>query len=228
MGIYPLPAGNLALTLEQDREGVLVLKKKDEILYYFADHTEDISFYEYDPCEAIAWVIFMLSTGEKWLNDYKGQYISCKAFSARQQAAAERFLKCVNAQYENVMSDELIRDTLRELLQYTTCFTDRVPVFSARPISEKVFIQLEEAEEVRRDIETVAAKLFGEVSFDQELEDYYKAVRETDNYQKRIHVGVEWLLKKANSLPIMTLGRFFTELQSYINRQNIELVLPYI
>ena len=55
--------------------------------YHFSDFI-GIPLVGYDLSEAIIWTIYILAGNKPWLDPYQGKFISCRCFSARQQAAA--------------------------------------------------------------------------------------------------------------------------------------------
>ena len=216
----------IAFALTQEREGVYLLTQNGEALYRFADRAGRADFYAYDPSDAIAWVIYILSTNKNWLDDApKGWFISCRSFCAQQQAVAARFQECVNAQYKTTSTSDLVIDILRFLNKPLDVFCKKAPMFSARPLRPEAYSEYL-GKNVTESLDVLCGKIFYRGSFLAELDAYHNMVKSLDLYQTRLQECAEWLAQKAYEQPFMSLSGFFSSLLNQI--EQLDPVKPSI
>lgn len=222
MNVCSEPEG-IPLLLASTPEGEYTLSRDGKLLFRFANKTARIEFVNYDVSEAIAWTIYAVAAKKDWLNGEEGMYISCRCFSARQQAAAARIKKSVKAQYESSVPEERVTKALEAILENIDFLWKSAPLFSARPISEDAYKAfLGKATEMRR--QDIAEGLFGRKPFSEELDAYREKVKAEPSYQRQLGASKETLVNFVYELPILAVGYFFTELNDRIDK--VETMTP--
>lgn len=221
LGLYEDNAG-VTFCISTEREGVYQLTQNGELLYRFADRAGRVNFFAYDISEAIAWVIYILSTSKNWLDDVqKGWFITCRSFCAQQQVASARFLQCVNAQYQNSIDSEAVGTILTRLSKPIKGFCDMAPMFSARPLQPQAYENYM-GKSVIVSLDVLCSEIFYRGSFLSELDTYHAMVKDNELYQSRLQECADWLAQEAYKQPIMSLGNFFASLLNRIEQEDPE------
>ena len=219
LGLYEDTTG-VTFCISAEREGAYQLTADGELLYRFSEKAGRTNFFAYDVSEAIAWVIYILSTNKNWLDDVqKGWCISCRSFCAQQQVASVRFLQCVNAQYRNAIGTDTVDTILKTLTKPTKPFCDAAPVFSARPLKPEAYSNYM-GKSVTISLDMLCTEIFYRGSFLAELDTYHAMVKEQELYQSRLQECAEWLAQEAYRQPIMSLGNFFSSLLNRIEQED--------
>ena len=183
--------------------------------YHFSDFI-GIPLVGYDLSEAIIWTIYILAGNKPWLDPYQGKFISCRCFSARQQAAAVQISSSVQRQYQGSFPEEQLHSVFQDLRSRVKPFVKQAPRFSAQPIEESIFDKCK-GHSVDATLSEIAQRLFGARSFEQEMEDYSRLVRGSRSYQDALDDAVRKLVETAYNLPIMSVSHLFTELGTLID-----------
>ncbi len=170
-----------------------------------------IAFAGYDMTEAVIWTVYILASRKNWLEPYKGKYISCRCFSARQQAAAIQISSSVARQYQGSFSEDQLRGVFGKLRACVAPFVAQAPRFSSQPIEELVFDKIK-GRSAEATLHDIAVRLFGSVPFEEELHAYCQRVRSSGIYQDRLEEAVSLLMETVYQLPIMAVSHMFTEL----------------
>lgn len=170
-----------------------------------------IAFAGYDMTEAVIWTVYILASRKDWLEPYKGKYISCRCFSARQQAAAIQISSSVARQYQGNFSEDQLRAVFGKLRTCVAPFVSQAPLFSSQPIEESVFEKIK-GRSAEASLHDIAVRLFGSVSFDEELHAYCERVWNSSTYQDQLEDAVGMLMETVYQLPIMAVSHMFTEL----------------
>lgn len=211
-----LEPGGLPVQLDKDSCGHYALNLPGEVRYRFADRAARFYFPNYDMTTAIAWVLWIISSGKDWLQTCQGRFISCQCFSAAQQTAAARIAGSVEAQFASSIPREQLSLFLSRHQKYLDELVLRGPRFSCRPIPESVFRNLRGK---NRDysVNELAGILFGPDTFSRELKQYQEQLRLSPGYRAQLDAARSELSKIACALPIMAVSYFFTELRSTID-----------
>ena len=221
LGLYEDTTG-MTFCISAEREGVYQLTLDGELLYRFADKAGRVNFFAYDIPEAIAWVIYILSTNKNWLDDVqKGWFITCRSFCAQQQVASARFLQCVNAQYQNAIGADTVDTILKTLTKPIKPFCDMAPVFSARPLKPEAYADYM-GKNVSISLDILCSEIFYRGSFLTELDTYHAMIKEQELYQSRLQECANWLAQEAYKQPIMSLSNFFASLLNRIEQEDPE------
>lgn len=214
-GVYQEDTG-IPLMLTSCPDDTYELSRAGETQYRFRNSVPSIPFPDYDISEAISWVIYIIASRKDWLNDCKGQYISCRCFSARQQSAAVRISKCVDAQYGTSVPEELVSRFYSKFRNYLSEVVDSAPRFSTRPITPEAFQALKgKPQEIT--LKSLAAALFGNEPFTQELDWYLSKVRSGNFYKESLAEAQRILASIAYRLPMSAVGYFFTAVGDYVD-----------
>lgn len=204
----------VSLSAVQDREDTYSLSASGKE-FYFSTFT-GIPFYGYDISEAIIWTIYILASNKPWLDPYQGKSISCRCFSARQQAAAMQISSSVLRQYQGDFSEDQLLEVFRDLRLRVRPFAMQAPRFSAQPIEESVFDKCK-GRTIEASLSEIAQRLFGPLDFNQELEAYSKMIRDSKAYRNTLEEAVQKLVETAYQMPIMAVSHLFTEMGTLID-----------
>ena len=205
----------MSVNVSQEKPGCYTLAVVGQELFHFSAYP-NVPFAGYDVAEAIIWTVYIQAGSKDWLDAYRGKYISCRCFSARQQAAAIQISSSVNRQYQGSISEEQLHALFLKLRGYVDPFVSRAPLFSARPIAEAMFDRFK-GHPVEASLQQIAERLFGTASFDDEIEEYCRMVQSSTGYQQYLEDAVQKLQETAYQLPIMAVGHLFTELGTLID-----------
>ncbi len=214
--------GGMPVSVEQAADGAYTLKIHGKYIYHFRTSHEIISFDERDMVEAMVWTIYSYAAGTGWLNSYEGKRISCKCFSARQQATALRIRRSVEAQYANMVPEQKVEEICDRIREKVSIFADRAPRFSGRPIPEQNFRALR-GKTTEMELGDLAEKLYGAEPFLTELETFRKKVQSSPEYEKRLREICELMTKLVEELPAMSVSYFYTEFETRIDTMETEL-----
>ena len=208
----------MMLVVSESRADSYTLTLSGQEMFHFSTFS-GINFPGYQISEAIIWTIYILASRKDWLDPYKGKSISCRCFSARQQAAATQISSYVSRQFQGNVSDDIIRSVFENLGKLVEPFVTKAPLFSARPIEETVFEKIKGRTE-DAPLHEIARLLFGISDFDEEMEAYCQMMQSSDLYRTQITSAIEQLSKTAYDLPIMAVSQLFTELGTMIDEIN--------
>ena len=220
---------SLNLKLELDADGTYRLSQSGELLYRFDNKAPGFLFPKYVTEEAIAWTIFaIVSEKEKvWFRNAsnqvtRGAFVSCRAFSAKQQAVAFRIMKSVSAQSVSEIPIQKVTSTLEQIMIFADPFAAAVPMFSCRPILESAYAKYREYRNkpVEKKMGEIAEDLFGSSSFEQEITAYREYVVHSQEYAAQMTKAQKELTNILYGLPIMAVSRFFTDLNEAIASMN--------
>lgn len=212
MCVY-LEEGGIPLSLEAsaDTPECYTLFQSGQALFHFPAHPNGIHFVNYEVSDAVCWTMYILASRKDWLDPYQGKFLSCRCFSARQQAAAMHISGSVNQQYHTSVPQEQIRKIFDKLRGGVAAFSDRAPRFSAQPLDESAFDRCK-GRSMDISLKELAQGLFGRKSFYDELEVYCRMIKDREEYRSRTEQACEFLEETAYSLPILSVNRLFTEL----------------
>lgn len=205
----------MSLNVSSAREGSYTLSVSGQEKFHFSAFT-GIALVGYDVVEAIIWTIYILAARKNWLDDYQGKYISCRCFSARQQAAAVRISGSVARQFQSEFSQEQLLPVFEKLRAHVTPFAMQAPRFSAQPIEESIFEKCK-GTSTEAALQEIAVRLFGSRSFEQEQEAYCQLVRRSDAYRSHLEEAVRILVETAYTIPIMAVNNMFIGIGTLIN-----------
>lgn len=206
----------IPLILDRCGEDTYELTRDGALLYRFRNSAPNLSFPDYDISETISWVIYILASRKNWLDGCKGQYISCRCFSARQQSAAVRISKCVDAQYGTSVPEELITQFYSRFQDYLSEVVRGAPRFSTRPIPMEAFQSLR-GKPQDMTLRSLAEALYGTQSFTQELDWYLSRVRTGKFYRNSLEEAKQALASIAYQLPMSSVGYFFTAIGDHVD-----------
>lgn len=216
LGIFTDSMGvPVRLDVSADREDIYTLSSGNK-QFHFAPYTVGIPFVNYDMTEAIIWTVYIIACRKDWLDAHNNRFISCRCFSARQQAAAMRIAKSVSAQYSSSVPVDKVDSIFREMQGAIDPFAMMAPRFSQRPIPEAAFQRLH-GRQLDIPLGDLAEALFGTDSFEQELDAFCANVTSGRGYRKRVNEAAQQLVETVYGLPIMSVGFFFTELTNRID-----------
>ena len=215
MNVYS-EEGGIPLSLDMTPEGIYTLSRSGELLFKFANRAAQFVFSNYDVSDAILWTIYAIAAQKDWLRGEEGRYISCRCFSARQQAAAARIMRSVRAQYVSSVSEEKVSQALERISGKIDDLVESVPLFSARPICEDAYKTFH-GRVVEMELDGIAERLFGKTPFVNEVDAYQKMIKTDGTYRKRLDATRDMLINLVYELPIMAVGYFFTELSARID-----------
>lgn len=175
-----------------------------------------IPLVNYDLTEAVTWTIYILAGRKNWLDTYRGKYISCRCFSAQQQAAAMQISSSVAQQYQSGFPEEQLSFMFEKLRDCVMPFVSRAPRFSAQPIEESVFEKCK-GRPTEASLQEIADRLFGQTSFEQELQAYCRLVQNSSVYRSCLEDAIRQLMETAYTLPIMAVSPLFTQMGTLID-----------
>lgn len=222
MGVYVVEGG-LPLHLEKVSAGEYALIMDGSVLYRFADKPAHYPFPHYDPADAIGWTLYAIAAGKEnsWMVDSmgklaRGQYVTCRCFSARQQASAARIMASLKAQDRSDVPEDKVREGLSLVMSYVSGYTSTVPLFSGRPIAETAFRELR-GRQTETTLAELATALFGKDSFLEELEIYVGKLQKDSSYARRVEAASEELQKMIYDLPWKAVRFFLDQLNAKID-----------
>lgn len=201
----------MSLELSADIPECYTLFQGTQPLFHFPVHPNGIHFVNYDVTQALCWTMYILASRKDWLEPYQGKFLSCRCFSARQQAAAMHISGSVNQQYQTNVPQEQIRKVFDKLRSSVGGFAQAAPLFSAQPMEETAFDRCK-GRTLDTTVGELARGLFGNKSFYEELERYCQTVQDREEYRTRLEQACDFLEETAYSLPILSVNRLFTEL----------------
>lgn len=216
LGVYAEDTGlPMALDVSDIRENSYTLTLSGQEMFHFS-HFSGISFPGYQISEAIIWAVYIMASRKDWLDPYKGKFISCRCFSARQQATAIQISNSVDCQFQANISDSFVRKVFQDLGTLVSSFAKKAPRFSARPIEETVFEKYKGRSE-NVSLQELSCRIFGSSSFEDELNAYCHMVKHSSAYVNQVEFAARKLTETAYNLPIMAVSHLFTELGSLID-----------
>lgn len=200
------------------KAGCYVLRVSGQEKFRFSEVPVGIPFAGYDMTESVIWTIYILAGRKDWLDDpsYRGNYVSCRCFSARQQATAAQISESVTSQYRGNIQNEKIQEIFRKLRSSVADFVMQAPRFSAQPIEESLFEKYK-GRSMDATLSEIAGVLFGNGDFQQEIDAYCDLVCSSAAYTKQLKEVTAQLVETAYQLPIMAVSRLFTELGTLID-----------
>lgn len=217
LGIFVEDMGMpMCLKMSSGNKDCYTLSVSGEEMFHFSNSPTGIPFAGYDPVEAIIWTVYILASRKDWLDGYRGKLISCRCFSARQQAAAMQISNSVLRQYYGSIQDEQIQDIFNQMRGCVRDFVTRAPRFSAQPIEDTVFEKFK-GKSFEDSLQNIAERIFGTRSFVREMEDYCDMVCAGSEYSRKLREASTRLVETAYQLPIMAVSRLFTELNTLID-----------
>ena len=218
MGVFEEDDGvPVCLDVSPDNSERYVLKVSGAPMFHFSTTAPGMAFVEYDMCEAVLWAIYIVAGRKNWLDGYQERYlISCRCFTARQQAAALQISDSVNRQYESALSQEQLERIFNELRQMILETIRQVPRFSAQPIEKKVF-DTYKGKVLEGTCREIAQTLYGQASFDQETDAFARMVLQSEPYNQLVEEAAARLVELAHSLPLLAVGHLFTELETMVD-----------
>lgn len=220
LGVFTEGAGlPMMLDVSKTRADSYTLTSSGQEMFHFSNFT-GINFPDYRITEAIIWTIYILASRKDWLDPYKGKSISCRCFSARQQAAAVRISSSVTRQFRGSVSDEVIQSIFQELGRCVDPFVNQAPRFSAQPVEESAFEKFKGRTEDMT-LQEVARRLFGNNNFKEEVDAYSQTVQKSNLYRNRLDSAVLQLTRTAYELPFVAVSQLFTELGTLIDEINL-------
>lgn len=216
LGIWTDDTGlPMALNVSSVRPDSYTLTVSGEEMFHFSNYN-GIGSPNYQISEAIIWVIYILASRKNWLDLYKGKFISCQCFSARQQAAAAQISGSVAHQFQANVSDKLTQNVFQELAALVEPFVMKAPRFSSRPVEDTVFEKAKgHADELT--LLEIARRLFGKANFEDELTAYCQMVQHSNPFKDQIELATQRLVETAYNLPIMAVSHLFTEIGALID-----------
>jgi hypothetical protein len=216
LGVYVEDMGMpMSLDVSAVREDSYTLSVSGREMFHFTAFT-GIAFVGYDIVEAVIWTIYILAGRKNWLEPYQGKYISCRAFSSRQQAAAVKISSSVARQFQSDFSQDQLRAVFERLRARVAPFVSQAPRFSAQPIEESVFEKCKGVS-AEATLQEIAARLFGSQSFEQEQKAYCRLVQNSNAYRNQLEEAVQMLVETAYGIPIMAVSNLFIGLGTLIN-----------
>lgn len=226
MGIYVAP-GEIPVCLEKEAEGKYKMTMDGHVLYRFADKPAHYPFPDYDPADAIGWTLYAIAAGkeQQWMVDVlgkqaRGQYVTCRCFSARQQSSAARIMASLKAQDRSDVPEEKVEEGVRLVLGYVRSYTDAVPLFSGRPIEESAFRELRGRQQ-EMELGQLANRLFGHADFQEDLDSYVNRLQKEESYHQRIQSASEDLQAMIYDLPWKAVRFFLDQISSKIDEYAI-------
>ena len=226
IGVYVVEGG-IPLCLEKVSDGEYALTMDGSVLYRFADKPAHYPFPNYDPADAIGWTLYAIAAGKekKWMVDAmgklaRGQYVTCRCFSARQQASAARIMASLKAQDRSDVPEEKVAEGMHLVMSHVRGYIGAVPLFSGRPIAESAFREMR-GTQGEMELAAVARKLFGQSDFQQELERYVARLQKDDAYTRRVEEASEELLKMVYDLPWKAVRFFLDQLNAKIDESEV-------
>ena len=218
MGRLGVPVESLGMSMSLDvsaeKPDSYTLTVSGQEMFHFTTFA-GIPFVGYDISEAVIWTVYILASRKDWLDAYQGRYISCRCFSARQQAAAAQISSSVTRQYQSSISQDAVRTEFEKLRAFVKPFAAQAPRISAQPIEESVFEKYR-GRSAESTLQQIAQRLFGDFSFEQEQYAYCQLVQSSNVYQQYLEDASQQLVETACNLPIMSVNNLFTELDSLI------------
>lgn len=216
LGVFTEDSGlPVMLDVSKTRADSYTLTLSGQEMFHFSVFT-GISFPGYQIAEAIIWTIYILASRRNWLNPYRGKYISCRCFSARQQAAAIQISRSVVHQFQVSVSDDAIRSVFEQLGVLVEPFVNRAPRFSSQPVDAAAFERFKSRNEMLT-LQDIALRLFGRTVFSEEMDAYCRMVQHSEAYQSQMDAAVQQLIGHAHGLPILSVSQLFTELGTLID-----------
>ena len=214
-GVF-LDDSGIPLALERCAEDTYELTRAGQLLYRFRNSVPNLSFPDYDISETISWVIYIIASRKNWLDGCKGQYISCRCFSARQQSAAVKISKCVDAQYGTSVPEERITQFYSRFQDALSEAVRSAPRFSTRPITQEAFQALR-GKPQDTTLRALAEALFGAEPFTRELDWYLSRIRTGRFYKESLEEAKRALASIAYQLPMSAVGYFFTAVGDHVD-----------
>lgn len=212
MGIYVEDMGTtmrLEVSPEDSEEYLFSVSGKE--MFRFSRQFFGMPLAGYEMSEAVVWTVYILASRKDWLDPYQGKYISCRCFSARQQAAALQIMNSVARQYQGSVPAEQIRREFDHLCGYIRDVAGRAPRFSAQPIEASVFEKYK-GRPMEASLQEIAGSLFAAASFEAEADAYCDLVKGSNAYRRLLEDATQHLVETAYDLPIMAVSHMFTEL----------------
>ena len=226
MGVYVVEGG-VPLCLEKVSDGEYALTKEGEVLYRFADKPAHYAFPDYDPADAMGWTLYAIAAGKEksWMLDAmgkaaRGQYVTCRCFSARQQAAAARIMASLKAQDRSDVPEEKVKEGMTLVMDHVRGYISAVPLFSGRPIAESAFREMR-GYQGETELANIAKVLYGSENFQKELDSYVRRLQKDADYARQVEAAAEELLKMVYDLPWKAVRFFLDQLNSKIDEAQV-------
>ena len=213
--------GGVTVQLDMDENGVCIMSVGGAERYRFAPRAAGLAFPNYDMTECILWVLYILATGKNWLDNCRGMYLSCRCFSARQQATAARIQKSVARQYDTAVSVDETDAFYEKWEKYLKEAARRAPRFSARPIPTATFAALKGKSKTVH-LGEMARTLYGTEPFAEEIDRYLEGLKTGASYRNWLEEATKDLADIAYRLPIMATNNLFTAVGTYIDNIRTE------
>lgn len=226
------PAAELHLLLQTDeRADRYQLVQDGQVRFCFYKEAAPIPDASYCDCaEAIAWVIYLLSTAssKELLDALRGGCIACRILCARQQTIAAEYRAFTQNQYGiGRYTDEHYKQQCQKVAGFCRRFVNEMPLPSGQPIRAEGFDELKKSFLGIRTGETLPSRdvyqrLFGDSDFSQIMNFYCEHIRTTEPYRIALEKARKVLAEDVRRVPIAAANSYLSGLHHYISNIVVE------